>query len=264
MFPTAFRCCLPLLLLAVEFSAAAEPDSRIRLVVPAYFYPAGEGLKDWNRLLATGKKVPVLAIVNPNSGPGEKADPVYTKVLDRAKKAPGVTLLGYVSTRYGKRLEADVRADIQRWSRLYPQVGGVFLDEQASAADSIDYYTALYKYAHERKFGPVVSNPGTVCAEVYLSRPASDAACLFEAGKGFADFRQPEWTSRYRASRFAALAYDVQDAERMRDYLAVAREQRIGLVYITDGAGANPWGRLPAYWDEEVAATAKLKPRERR
>jgi hypothetical protein len=253
-----YPSCLLLLLLATGYAPASEPAPRCRLLVPAYFYPAGEGLKDWDRLLASGAKVPILAVVNPASGPGEKADPAYTKLLNRAKKAPGVTLLGYVSTRYGKRPAADVRADIDRWLRLYPQVRGLFLDEQASGAGQADYYAALYAHARARKLRPVVTNPGTACAEAYLARPAADVACLFEAGEGFAGFRPPAWAVRYGAGRFAALAYNVKEAGQMRKYLAAAQERRVGLVYVTDGAGANPWARLPAYWDEEVTAAKRL------
>jgi len=27
----------------------------------------------------------------------------------------------------------------------------------------------------------------------------------------------------------------------------------VGYVFITDAKGANPWDRLPTYWDETVA-----------
>jgi spherulation-specific family 4 protein len=100
---------------------AAEPEPRLSLLVPAYFYPAGEGLKHWDRLIASSARVPVLAIVNPVSGPGDKADANYTKLLDRARRQAGLTLLGYVSTRYARRPLADVQADVDRWLRLYPQ-----------------------------------------------------------------------------------------------------------------------------------------------
>ena len=32
--------------------------------------------------------------------------------------------------------------------------------------------------------------------------------------------------------------------------------KRAGCIYITDDTGANPWDRLPSYWEEEVAAVA--------
>jgi hypothetical protein len=258
MSPAVRRCALLLLMLVAGLTPAGQPEPRLRLLVPAYFYPAGDGLKDWDRLIASARQVPILAIVNPASGPGEKADPTYTKLLNRAKGAPGLTLLGYVSTRYAKRSAAEVRADIDRWLRLYPQVQGLFLDEQASSADQADYYAALYAYARGRKLRLVVTNPGTTCAEAYLARPATDVGCLFEGGSSLADVRLPGWAARYGPRRVAALAYAVKSAGQMRKGIAAAAERGVGVVYVTDGTGANPWSRLPAYWDEEVAAVKQL------
>lgn len=255
---------LLLLLLAPGAGWPAEPPSppAMRLLVPAYFYPDGAGLKHWDRLIAAAARAPVTAIVNPASGPGDKADPSYSRVVEQAKKA-GVTLIGYVSTRYGKRPLADVKANVDRWGQLYPEVAGIFFDEQASAADHVAYYAALYQYARkERRREPVVTNPGTVCAEGYVSRPASDAACFFEADKGFGDFRLPAWADRYAASRFAALAYKIGTAEQMRKHVEAAARQRVGYFFVTDAAGKNPWDRLPVYWDEEVAAVQALNKRK--
>jgi hypothetical protein len=244
-------------LLAAGPPAAAEPG--LRLLVPAYFYPAGDGVKQWDRLIAAAARAPILAVVNPASGPGQKADPAYARLMERAKGKPGLTLLGYVDTTYGKRPAADVRADMDRWLRLYPQIQGVFFDQQASAAGQADYYAALYQYVRtERRLRLVVTNPGTTCAEVYLARPATDVACLFESGAGFAGFRPPPWAGKYGAARFAALAYGVGDAGQMRKYLGEAAAKGLGHLYVTDTAGANPWARLPAYWDDEVAAVQAL------
>jgi hypothetical protein len=256
--------CL-LLLFCAGTLPAAEPEPRLRLLVPAYFYPAGEGLKHWDRLIASSARVPVLAIVNPASGPGDKADANYTRLLDRAKRQAGLTLLGYVSTRYAGRPLADVQADVDRWLRLYPQIHGIYFDEQASGADQAGYYAALYAHARkERKLRLVVTNPGTACAEAYLARPATDVACLFEGAEGFATWKPPAWSGKYGARRFAALAYKVGETGLMRKYVGASVENGVGCLYVTDAAGANPWDRLPAYWDEEVAAVGKVNGRKPR
>jgi hypothetical protein len=263
MSRAAWRAGLLLLLISPANAPAGEPEPRLRLLVPAYFYPAGEGLKHWDRLIESAGRVHVLAIVNPASGPGEKADPEYTRLLDRARKQPGLTLLGYVSTRHGKRPAADVKADVDRWLRLYPQVQGVFFDEQASGADQADAYAALYAYARkERRLQQVVTNPGTVCAESYLARPAADVACLFEGADGFADFHLPAWAAGYEPARFGALAHKIGTVEQMRQVIGAAPEKRVGLLYVTDATGDDPWDRLPAYWDEEVAAVQHLNRRK--
>ncbi len=230
---------------------AASPT--LRLIVPAYFYPAGEGLEHWDRLLAAADRVPITAIVNPASGPGKAADPNYVKLLERAAKTK-ITLIGYVSTSYAKRPLADVKADIDAWLRLYSGLQGVFFDEQASSAEHLDYYAALRDHARSKAaLKLVVNNPGTVCDEKYLSQPATDIACLFEGPKAFDISTLPGWTSKYSPDRTLVLSYKVATAGAMRKCIEAARK-KVGCVYVTDAEGANPWERLPGYWDEEVAA----------
>src|SRR5262249_38196114 len=107
------------------------PPPRLRLLVPAYFYPGGEGAAAWDRLLSVPRPDLVVVIANPDSGPGKMADPSYTQVFDRARQR-GLTVIGYVSTRHGKRPADEVKEDVDRWVRFYPAVQGIFLDEQAS------------------------------------------------------------------------------------------------------------------------------------
>ena len=228
----------------------------LKLLVPAYFYPAGDGLKDWERMLAASAQVPVVAVVNPASGPGKMADPNYTMILRKAKITK-TTLLGYVTTSYCKRPVKDVQADVDQWLRLYPGVHGIFFDEQASGAAHVAYQANLHRYVHANKLKLVVTNPGTVCAEEFFAKKAVDASCLFEGPKPFTDAPFPDWAGKYPGS-VAALSYKVPSADVMRQCLRFARAQRLAYVYVTDADGANPWNRLPSYWDAEVVA-ARVK-----
>ncbi len=234
----------------------------LHLLVPAYFYPAGEGLKQWDRLIDSAASAPVVAIVNPDSGPGDVADPNFVEVMDRARKA-GVTVIGYVSTRYADRPPAETKADVSRWVRLYPHVQGIFFDQQASGADQVAYYVSLREHTRKELPGAVVvNNPGMLCAEEYLSRPAADVACLFEVTKDFSAYRPPSWVDRYPASRFAALVFGVEAPELMKRQLHETAEKKVGYCYVTDGTGPNPWDRLPRYWEAEVAAVQRLNERK--
>src|SRR5262245_7673217 len=127
---------------AAEHAAPAA----LQLLVPAYFYPAGDGLKEWDQLIDAASRVPIVAIANPASGPGEKTDENYTRVLRRAADA-GITIIGHVSTSYGKRPRPEVEADIDRWLEFYPGIKGFLFDEQASGADLIDHYMSLGRHA---------------------------------------------------------------------------------------------------------------------
>ncbi len=231
---------------------------RLRLLVPAYFYPGGEGAAEWERLLKAPDPATITIIVNQDNGPGKAADPNFTRVIEHARERR-FTVIGYVRTDYGKRPAGDVKADVDRWVSLYPGVQGVFFDEQATKADRLNYYAGLYEYARkERGLSPVIGNPGAECVEGYLRQPAADAVCLVESNKEFALFRPPAWAADYQPRRFAALLHHVSGERRMRRYVEMMAEKRIGYGYVTDGDLPNPWGRLPAYWEAELAAVRQV------
>jgi hypothetical protein len=256
------HCFILLLALAmdaaavVQASAAAEPAApQVRLLVPAYFYPAGRGRDEWDKLLTAASEVPIVAIVNPASGPGRRVDPNYSAIFERAANAKNLTLIGYVTTSYAKRPVADVNAEVDRWLEFYPGINGIFFDEQASGHEHVDYQAELYEHVRTaRKLKLVITNPGTTCAEGFVSRPAADAVCLFEGPRPFDAAPLPEWVARYKPDRIAALSYQIESSSDMQKLIAAAGERKIGYCYVTDAGGNNPWNRLPKYWEEEVKA----------
>lgn len=251
---------LSLVSLAPSRAPQAAAPAPLKLLVPAYFYPAGAGITAWNKLDAAATQLPIVAIANPDSGPGAQADPTYTTTLNKAQQA-GVVLIGYVSTSYGTRALEAVTADIDVWPARYPQISGFFLDEQASSAAKIDHYARIYDYIKSQHPGyAVYSNPGTICDSGYLTRPATDTACLFESKQGFAGYVRPSWASMLSSDRTAALAYSVKQPDKMNQFFKRAQAQGAGYFYVTDRAGANPWNGLPTYWQQEVATVKRLNP----
>jgi hypothetical protein len=239
-------------------TGGTQPAAPLRLLVPAYFYPAGEGLASWERLIDSPVAASTVVVVNPQSGPGKVVDPNYAKVLERARHN-GVTVIGYVSTKYAARLLQQVKGEVDLWTQLYPTIQGIFFDEQPSAADQVRYYAALYEYVRKvRGLSLVVTNPGTVCAEEYLALPAADVVCLVEVVKDFSAYRPPDWTERYPEERFAALLCQTENAAQMKEDLRQMRPKRLGYCYITDGKQPNPWGGLPSYWGEEVESVQQF------
>ena len=76
--------------------------------MPAYIYPVGDGRKEWQRLIDAASKVEIVAIANPNSGPGDERNLDYAAIFTEASDR-GITLVGYVSTDYGKRPQAEIK-----------------------------------------------------------------------------------------------------------------------------------------------------------
>jgi hypothetical protein len=240
-------------------TAEPHPGSSVRLLVPAYFYPSGEGLKAWEQLIDAASRSSVVAIVNPDSGPGKRVDNSYAELFRRARGTK-ITLLGYVTLSYGKRPLSAVRADVDSWLYFYPDVGGIFFDEQPSQPEQVAFAMDSFAYARKKvAHAFLVANPGTRCAQAYLASRDSPVTCLFEHEAGFDQYELPDWADRLSADRFAVLLYGVKSAAEMRNALRQAVQKRTGYIYITDAdAKPNPWNRLPAFWEEEVAAVRQL------
>ncbi len=207
-----------------------RPAHRLHLLVPAYIYPNPEGRKQWERLMEAASKVDLVAVVNCDSGPGHEPNPLYSSLTTEAARR-GITLIGYVSVRYGERPAAEVKAEIDAWVRFYPSISGYFLDQQPRDARHAAYLADISTYARGKVRGAlIVTDPGSPCDESYLARRASDVVCVFASSGGLAPLDMPPELKAYDPSHFAA-----------------------------DGNGPNPWDRLPAYWEVEVDAVARLQ-----
>jgi hypothetical protein len=231
---------------------------RLQVLVPAYFYPAGSGLKYWQHLMDAAAKVKITAIANPNSGPGEQRIPDYELVIQSAHEK-GIRVIGYISTKYGKRPLAEIQDDLKRWIDFYPQIGGFFLDQQSPDPKDVGYYVKIRDLCREKlKNSLVVTNPGTLCSEDYFIQAVSDVTCIYAGFKDFDRFTLPAPLKQYNASRFAALPYKISDARAMRQAISDAVVKQIGYLYISDAPQQNLWSELPTYWDEEVEAISQV------
>jgi Spherulation-specific family 4/Glycosyl hydrolase family 26 len=275
--------------------------TQLRLLVPAYFDPGGSGAKYWDALITAARDVEVVAIANPNNGPGSKSNDDYKRYIEKAA-AHGVTVLGYVRTNYGKIPVKEVDEDIRRWLDWYEPVSGVFFDEQTaddkdedSGKDMISHYRELFDHARKRLAkrcgGLIISNPGTVCSERYLTEARADVLCLYESpekrekpgGKPFRDFTPPAWMKNHKPHHFASLVLQVESVDTMKEYLRKAASDGFGYAYMTerpprDPSGpycaacseaepvtapyeenCNPWDRLPTYWLNQVESAQSAK-----
>lgn len=228
------------------------------LLVPAYFAPRGRGLTDWNQLIEAAGRVPIIAVLNLANGPGEMPDPDYTRLIERAGKT-SLLLIGYVHSSYAKRPLQDVQRDVDAWIRLYPGIRGIFVDEQSAAPADVPYYAELRRHIREvRGLQVMVSNPGVVCATEYFSGRASDVICIYESDQPAANVSWPDtMTGAHPSAEVLLLAHGVASPPRMEEWIALAARRHVRHLYVTDDTGKNPWDRLPAYWDLEVAAVEK-------
>ena len=232
--------------------AAAE---QLQALVPAYFYPVGNPY--WSELDAAASQIGVTAILNPNSGPGNSADPNYVTAVNNLEAAGG-KVLGYVYTSYGSRSLAAVEADVNAYINFY-HINGIFFDEQSNSPAEVSYYNQLDNYV--KSLNPayeVIANPGTNTVPAYLTAPTADTLVTFEdTASAYSTYTPASWTSTYSPGHFANIVYGEPTTAGMLNDLQLAQANNAGYVYVTDDTLPNPYDSLPSYWDQEVAAIAE-------
>lgn len=281
MLPTLTKILVAIPLLAAPLAARAgdEPTApqqrrqraqefhlrnqeRTGILVPLYAYPGNIHKNPiYNRLIDLKRRhetVPIWVIVNPASGPGDRADANHVKAIDRLAGA-GCVVLGYVTTSYAKRPEAEVRKEIDRWLELYPRIHGIFFDEMVYEDNeaAAKYQAALNRYAREVGCWPTVANPGTDTPGRYFAAEAADVIVVHEGdswpkeerlhGDYFGGY------SDYPPSTRAVLVYGqpALDAEALRMARRHAR-----WIYVTDDPyrpgdpkAPNPWDSLSKHME---------------
>jgi Spherulation-specific family 4 len=204
-----------------------------------------------------------VAIANPNSGPGDERNLDYAAVFTEASNysgSPGIKVVGYVSTDYCKRPQAEIKKDVDTWIRFYPQIRGFFFDQQPRESHDALHFAELRDYVKQKIADPlVITNPGVPCDDAYLAQAVSNVTCVFVNYQGFDQFELPAPLKAYDPARFAAMPYNIPDAAAMRAVVKDAIIKGIGCIYISDAKPPNQWGKLPAYWDAEVEAISRLR-----
>jgi hypothetical protein len=239
-------------MLALTLLAAAARAERLRVVVPAYQYPTLGTL--WADLAAAAPRVPLVAILNPDNGPGAVADPNYVAAVN-AVRAAGGKVYGYVYTHYTARGADTVLADAARYPRFYP-IDGVFVDELTADASPahLAYYAGLVAGLHDSLPGlPVMGNPGINCDAGYVNVAHFDELLTFEHHAGYDTWLPESWMAAQPPSRFVNLVYARHGAAGMLEAIRQAAHRNVASVYVTDDSLPNPWDTLPPYWATEVA-----------
>jgi Spherulation-specific family 4 len=251
--PRAFPLIVVLAVLAaaigltVKLTASATPQCQAS-VVPAFFPP-----QDWGRA-STGGRSPAVLILNPASGPGPAADPVFRPAIAEARGG-GTDVIGYVDTNYAQRPLAQAERDVREYRDWYG-VTSIFLDQTPTEGSAqLGYYRALARYIHAATADAVIwLNPGAYPDRSYMS--VGNVVMAFEGPyENYLGLRVPAWARHYRSTRFAHTVYatpgpDVTDAVRL------SRSRNAGYLYVTDDVGPNPYSALPDYWPREQAAVA--------
>jgi len=248
--------------LAMDRSATT---SKLQILLPLYIYPNWYDRDKyiWKQVVVAARKVPIVAIINPNNGPDNAPpNPDYQQGLKDLHQA-GVKIVGYVPTSYSKRDIQAVKADIDVYSKYF-NIDGIFVDETANTQDQLKYYHQIYQYTKSRSPRyQVIINPGADIIESYLREPVADVSVNFENyQKVWNNYHPPAYMKNYPPQHFAALVHTTADPQIMKSTIDLADRYKFGYIYITndstDTADRNPWDTLPSYWQAQVNYIHKL------
>jgi len=211
-------------------------------LIPAYFYPTED---DFLKLINAKTVRTQVIILNPDNGPSGIADDDYKDAIRRLL-LKGKIPIGYVYTGYGRRDINDIKSDIDRWYKFYPNIRGIFLDEVSDNEEFIALYATLYKFIRSKYRGMVVINPGTNFSKELIN--FCDYAVVFEGSPDELSNFVVDKSLLPCSDKLVFLVCGVKDNE-FEEILNDVIEKGIKNIYITDDTLPNPWDTLSKYFE---------------
>ncbi|HVV48592.1 MAG TPA: spherulation-specific family 4 protein, partial [Polyangia bacterium] len=208
------------------------------------------GDPSWDAIIVAAEAHPtvhVVAIVNPNNGPGSAKSSGYTTGI-AALQAANIKVIGYVATGYGSHSISSMEAQIDQWKSFYPTVQGIFFDEQSTATGDVAHYQTLSQYAKSVGLSYTVGNPGTDVPAAYVG--VIDTMLIYESDGVPSISSLSRWSS-YAPSNFGVIPYDVSA---MNTSFVQQARQYVEYIYLTNDNLPNPWDSLTSYFAQLLTA----------
>lgn len=231
--------CFFIFILGCRFELSAANAQGI--MFPFYIYPTTENIQALLDAKSTYPDLELRVIMNPNSGVGKKRNLDYVTAIKTLKKA-GISVLGYVATRYANRPLPNVRQEINHW-KLWYNPDGLFFDEMS---DNHSYYQTLTAYAKDKGFQYTVGNPGDNIG--VASANDVDTLNVFENSSlpTLSDFSN--W-SDYPTGKISMISYNI--ATYPSSFVTDSKSV-FGWIFITNATLPNPYDVYPSYFTQLV------------
>jgi hypothetical protein len=234
----AFAVFVSVLCWSLGYSQNVYGFSKTGLIVPLYTYPGN----DWNVLVrekTSHPSVPIIAIINPDSGPGTK-DANYLYGTQKLQSA-GIKVIGYIYTaNIGYHAITSYIDDYKNWYH----VDGIFFDQMSNVKGNETFYASLTSYSKSVGLNFTVGNPGidtlpsyigTVNNMVLYDNPSLPSVSSFEG-----------WHKNFTKSNFSFIAYSVDAADKA---YVKNMSKLVQYMYISNSTLPNPFNSLPGYLD---------------
>jgi hypothetical protein len=234
--------------------ASATQGGQVGVIIPLYTYPTDGSWAAVIQAKESYPSVPMIAIINPNSGPGSSKDSNYVSGITSLEKA-GVTVIGYVATGYGTSSYSKIsnmESQINDYKSWYPNIQGIFFDEMSNSASEQSYYQKLEIYTTSQGLDVTVGNPGTTVDTGLLG--IFNFLCIYENPGMPKPSSIDQYFSSYGSGQFSFIAYGVSSLPDKAVMQSV--DSYVSYIYVTNLGGSNPYNGLPSYFTNEVAYLA--------
>ncbi|CUR52274.1 Spherulin-4-like protein [Nitrosotalea devaniterrae] len=208
------------------------------MIVPLYSYPGN----DWNTLVQEKQNhpsVPIVAIINPDSGPGTR-DTNYLYGVQKLQSS-GIQVIGYIYTaNIGYNEITSYINDYKDWYH----VNGIFFDQMSNVKGNETFYASLTNYSKSVGLNFTVGNPGidtlpsyigTVNNLVIYDNPNLPTVSSFEG-----------WHKNFTKSNFSFIAYNVNATN--KTYVE-NMSRLVQYMFVSNSTLPNPFNSLPGYLD---------------
>lgn len=204
----------------------------------------------WQQVIDAKSRHPCvrfLVAINPDSGPGSTQNHAFVEWIGRLRAAGIEDIVGYIPTNYGRELNLKAVCEmVDRYASWYPDVNGIMLDEMSSDTSMVSFYRQIEVYARRKGMTFIKGNPGTFAPEDYVS--IMDNLSIVEGS--VYPVREmlaiKTFGGKYPKSRFSVVLHSMPILN--EDFVKMAREY-VGYMYVTDDSDANPYDKLPSYFE---------------
>ena len=232
--------------------SAASGTDHAGVAVPLYNYPDST----WTKIVQVHGQypnVPIVAVVNPNNGPGASADPTFLAGV-QSLQAGGVKVLGYVDLLTNcecsvKSLSA-VKTQVSEYWNWYHTDGIMFDDMNNGFTYSPSTYSSLDAYVKSLGMTYTMGNPGTSVPSGYIG--SLDYLVVYESS-GYPSLSFINYAG-YPASDFTFVAYGVS----FKANFVTSAASLVGYMYIDNYGASNPYYTLSSLFTETVSTLSAV------